>query len=182
MDEATLKKTPPVLLRLAHAEHFLNEYLRHSGPPIDSYFLMIGYFDAFLFALASVWDMANKEEKDRLKAYRGFRFFKVLRNITVHHSILAAMIDENKFQRPFSRETTIVGGGPQSFSSRLFFRLDVLREILSAVEREHKKEKCNLDVAREYIAEIESRGLAHVYLEDIMSEALKEAKLAVERV
>lgn len=177
MDEPTLSSTPPARLRHRHAEHFLSQYRLHCGPPVDAYWLMVGYFDAYLFALATVWDMSQVNVRSELEAIGGFRFFKALRNVAAHHSILAAAVSGNKFERPFSREINVSAGGPQNDSSRLFFRLDVLRQIFDAVEAERPHEKRNIDVARSYISELESRGV-RVYLEDIMEDALQ----AVERV
>lgn len=133
---------------------------------------MVGYFDAFLFALATVWDMSQTDVRTRLKAIGVFRFFKALRNVAAHHSILAAGVAGNKFERPFSRESNVSAGGPQNDSSRLFFRLDILRQIHDAVETERPHEMRNIDVARSYISELEERG-ARVYLEDIMEEAIQ---------
>ena len=181
MDEQTFANTHPALLRLTHAEHFLTEYVRHSGPPMDSYWLMIGYFDAFLFAVASAYDMASQPVRDKLAAISAFRFFRALRNVTAHHSVLAANIAGSKFPRPFSRHVSVSVGGPPNDSSRLVFRLDVLRQILDAVEKERTKEKKNLDIARDYINELEARP-SYVYLEDIMSEALTAAKSVVPHV
>ncbi len=171
MDEPNLSKAPPAVLRLRHAEHFLSQYQRHSGPPIDAYWLMAGYFDAFLFALATVWDMSEPAIRANLEKSSVFRFIKALRNIAAHHSILAVGVLNNKFPRPFSREATVSAGGPPNDSSRLFFRLDILRQILDAVERERPHERRNIGVARSYIAELESRG-GRIYLEDIMAEAI----------
>jgi hypothetical protein len=181
VDEQTLANTPPALLRLMHAEHFLAEYVRHSGPPVDSYWLMVGYFDAFLFALASVHDMASQLIRDKLATISTFRFFKALRNVTAHHSVLAATVTGSKFQRPFLRHVSVSVGGPPNDSSRLVFRLDVLRQILDAVENERPHEKRNLDIARGYINELEARR-THVFLEDVMSEALAAAKAVVAHV
>ena len=172
MDEPTLSKTPPARLRLRHADHFLAQYKLHSGPPIDAYWLMVGYFDAFLFSLATVWDMSDSSVRAKLESISSFRFFKALRNVAAHHSILAADVTGSKFPRPFSREVNVfsVEGAPND-SSRLFFRLDVLRQILDAVELERPHEKKNIDIARDYISELETRG-GRVYLEDIMAESI----------
>jgi hypothetical protein len=133
---------------------------------------MAGYFDAFLFSLASVWDMSKPPIRAKLKGISSFRFVKALRNIAAHHSILAVGALGNKFPRPFSREVNASVGGAPNDSSRLFFRLDALRQILDAVERERPREKKNIDTARAYITEIEGRG-NRVYLEDIMAESIQ---------
>lgn len=181
MDEQTLANTPPALLRLTHAEYFLAEYVKHSGPPVDSYWLMVGYFDAFLFALASVHDMAPQLIRDKLATISVFRFFKALRNVTAHHSVLAATVAGSKFPRPFSRHASDSIGGQPNASSRLVLRLDVLRQILDAVEKERPNEKKNLDMARDFINALEARQ-SHVFLQDIMSEAVTAAKSVVSHI
>lgn len=180
MDEETLSKTPPALLRLTHAEYFREEYVRHSGPPMDSYWLMVGYFDAFLFSLAPVQNMASPTVRDKLDGIPAFRFFKALRNVTTHHSVLAASVSGNKFPRPFSRHVRVAMDGPPSDSSRLIFRLDVLRQILDAVAKERRSEKNNVEIAKSYINELEARQ-GDVFLEDIMSEALTAVKSVVSK-
>lgn len=178
MDEPTLSNTPPVQLRLKHAEYFLSQYRLHCGPPVDAYWLMVGYFDAYLFSLATVWDMSHPEARKKLETIGVFRFFKALRNVAAHHSILAAGVSENKFPRPFSREVNVSAGGPQNDSSRLLFRLDILRQILYAVEAERPHEKKNIEVACSYISELEACGVK-VYLEDIMEEAIHAVERAI---
>lgn len=174
MDESTLSSTPPARLRLQHAEYFLAQYRLHSGPPRDAYWLMAAYFDAFLFALVTVWDMSDKGVQEELNRIMAFQFVRTLRNISTHHSILAVGVAGNKFQRPFAREMNASMGGPPDDSSRLFFRLDVLRQILEEVkaELEAKKRKFHTDDAYAYIAELEARG-GYVYLEDIMAESIR---------
>ncbi len=142
---------------------------------------MVGYFDAFLFALASVHDMAPQLVRNKLDDIGVFRFFKVLRNVTAHHSVLAATIAGNKFQRPFSRHMSISIGGSPNDSSRLVFRLDILHDILNAVEKEWPPEKKNLNVARDFINTLEARK-SHVFLEEIMSEAVTAAKSVLSHV
>ncbi|MES3010799.1 MAG: hypothetical protein V4738_08450 [Pseudomonadota bacterium] len=132
---------------------------------------MSAYFDAFLFAYAGIEEMSSDAEKAKLKAISVNRFFKALRNIAAHHSILAVSLPGSKFDRPFFREVRTSVGGPQNDSSRLFLRLDSFREILDAVEKERPRQKSNIAVARIYIEELELRA-GRVCLEDIMDDAL----------
>ena len=171
MYEIEISTALPARLRYSHAEYFRNQYIIHCGPPIDSYWLMIGYFDAFLFSLASVYDMADRPVQIQLEKIDSFRFFKALRNITAHHSILAATVSGNKFPPPFSRILSLSIGGPRDDSARMFLRLDQLRDILDAVELERPSEKRNIDAARNYISQLESKG-TKLYLENLMTEAL----------
>lgn len=172
MTEEELGGQTPAALRLAEAEYFLREYVRHCGPPRDWYFAMVCSFDAFLFSLVSVEEMVDEATKTELQAGSDFRFFKALRNITTHHSILAAPI-AGKFERPFSR--VITDGNIGEASSRLRLRFDVLRRIFDAVENERKNEAATLRVAREFVAELEAAG-NRGFLEDIMEQALHSVK------
>jgi len=158
VDELNLSEIHPAELRLAHAEYFRKEFVKHSGPPLDNYFLMIAYFDAFLFTIASVHDITSKPTQKQLDDIPVFRFFKVLRNITTHHSVLTAPAKENKFLRPVKGIATISTGGEQEFSYNLAFNLDSLLEILSSVEKERPYEKKNIDIAREYIETLKTQG------------------------
>ena len=176
MQEEELSRLSPAGLRLAEAEYFLREYVKHCGPPIDSYFGMVCCFDAFLFALVSVEEMVGKDIRERLNANSSFRFLKALRNITTHHSVLAASIQGNKFERPFSRIiTTCVGSAPND-SSRLRLRFEVLRSIFDAVEAEREQEARTLAIARDFLLALEAGGGGVVFLEEIMEQALDAAK------
>lgn len=147
---------------------------------MDSYWLMVGYFDAYLFALASIADMASKAVKARLDGVPVFRFFKALRNVSAHHSVLAATVVGNKFPRPFRRNVSVSVGSTPNDSARLIFRLDVLRQILDAVEQEYPREKKNLDAARNYITDLEARR-PDVFLEDLMYDAVAAVKAVIEQ-
>ena len=174
MKEEELGRQSPASLRLAEAEYFLWEYIRHCGPPIDSYFKMVCYFDAFLFSLVSVEEMIGEEGKRQLQTDVSFRFLKALRNISTHHSILAAPI-QGKFERPFSRRVTVSVGGSPNDSSRLSLRFDVLRQIFDVVEAERKQEAKTLGLAREFVNDLEASG-KDVFLEEIMQHAFNSAK------
>lgn len=139
---------------------------------------MAGYFDAFLFSLATVWDMSDASSRAMLDQIESFRFFRALRNVATHHAILAANVAGNKFPRPFSREINASCGGLPNDSSRLFFRMDVLRTILDAIEAERPKEKKNLDVARRFMTNLEAGG-ERLYLEDVMSVAVANVRAAL---
>ncbi|MCB1569806.1 MAG: hypothetical protein KDI72_01790 [Xanthomonadales bacterium] len=175
MDEISLSKLTPAALRLSHAEYFLDQYRAHMGPPIDSYWLMIGYFDAFLFALASVFDMSDRRLRGKFKGNQPLSFFVALRNITAHHSVLASSGLGSKFARPFSRAVGLSAGGPPNDSSRLFFRLDVLERILDAVLIEWPKAEKNVKAAKRHI-EMLRRQPGRIYIEDQMQHALEAAR------
>src|SRR5712692_11385221 len=107
MNESEMSKATTAELRLGAAQYFYTQYLKHCGPPLDSYFLMVNYFDAFLFALTSIEEMIDQHSKKALRANQTFRFLKALRNITTHHSVLAAAVGNAKFPRPFSRDLSV---------------------------------------------------------------------------
>jgi hypothetical protein len=133
---------------------------------------MVCYFDAFLFALVSVEEMVDKATKARLKYVQIFRFFKALRNATMHHSILGAPLAGSKFERPFSRHITECVGGESEASAKLAIRYDVFRNIFDAIEVIRSQEKSTLDAAREYLWELESRPQP-VFLEQVLLDGLR---------
>lgn len=141
IEEEQISEMSPAQLRLAEAKYFYLQFLRHSRSG-DCYFLMVSYFDSYLFALISIEEMVV--QKLRLKLYNipEFAFLKELRNINTHHSVLAAVTKSSKFSRPFSRHIDV--GGPQGDSSELFFKSNVLRAIFDEIEKEHKEKNRSL--------------------------------------
>lgn len=177
LTESDMQDSSPAQLRLSHARYFAEQYLSQNGPPVDSYWLMVGHFDAFLFSLASVYDMAAPTGKAALNASPLFRFFRALRNVTTHHSVLAASIPGNKFLRPFNREI-MTAIGYQNDSSRLRLNLAQLRSVLDAVLQERLGETKNIEAARQYVDQLEAQG-GKEYLEDLMAQALTETRQAI---
>jgi len=176
MDEQSMSAASPSRLRFAEAEYFHTQFLKNCGPPVDSYFLMVCYFDAFLFALISVEEMVSDAAKDHLRANSEFRFLKALRNISSHHSVLGAALSDSKFPRPFLRVISVSAGGAPNDSSRLKFRFDVLRSIFDAVEAECPQESRTLSVARAFLQELEDRKVQEVFLEDLMTRGLEAVR------
>lgn len=165
-------------LRLEQARHFLSAFVCSCGPPRDSYFHMVANFDAFLFFLTSTEEMVGTPQRAVLQAEEAFRFMKALRNITTHHSILAASQSDAKFFRPFIRHLDECIGPTQSSSGRLVLVPDRLRAIFDAIECEVPREKKTLDLARHHLASLEVRGTT-LYIEDVMREALASVQFAV---
>jgi len=181
MNEIELSKATPVSLRLSHADYFLTQYIHHSGPPSDSYWHMIAYFDAFLFTLASIYDISDPKVREKLKRDVVFGFFLTLRNVTAHHSVLAFAAQGSKFPRPFSREVSTGNSNPPQDSSRLFFRFDVLELILDGVEKDYPPAKKNIAVARSHIENLKRRS-GRVYLDDLVRESLETVRKIVPNV
>ena len=171
MQETEMVKLSAPRLRLEEAKYFYSQFVAHCGPPRDSYFLMVAYFDAFLFALVSVEDMVPISVKAQLKSNEVFRFVKALRNITMHHSVLAALQPGAKFVRPFSRHVTEVIGSDPWASAKLAIDYPNFRAIFDAIEAERPSEKPTLDIARAYLAKLEA-GLQPVFIESVLTNGL----------
>lgn len=176
MDEQSMAVASPPQLRFAEAEYFYSQFLKNCGPPKDYYFLMVCYFDSFLFALISIEEMVSAAAKNQLRACSKVRFLKALRNISSHHSVLGAALADSKFPRPFSRVISISIGGAPNNSSRLRLRFDVLRSIFDAVEKERPREAKTLEFARTFLQELENQGVKEVFLEELMAQGLESVR------
>jgi hypothetical protein len=173
--EFTAHETPSNV-RLAEANYLFEQHVAHCGPPDDSYFLMVTYFDAFIFTFGTLRDVVTTpEEKAKIKHSPILAFFQALRNINTHHSIVAAPLATSKFTRPFSRHLPLSNTGQTTSAVRLAFRFDVLRKILADVEIENEKSKPLHDRARPFIDVLEARAQP-VFLDDVVREALAEAR------
>ena len=173
MDEQSMTAASPPVMRFKEAEYFHSQFLKNCGPPRDSYFLMVCYFDAFLFTLISVEEMVSACAKKQLLACNEFRFLKALRNISSHHSVLGAALTDSKFHRPFSRVISENIGGLQIASSRLKLRFDVLHTIFDAVQKERPSEANTLNIARTFLQELEKQKIQEVFLEELMKRGLE---------
>jgi len=179
MQEPEMATLTTAQLRYREAECFYSQFIANSGPPRDSYFKMVCYFDAFLFALVSVEEMIDDSAEKRLQHIDVFRFVKALRNITTHHSVLAALQPGAKFERPFSRHLSeSIGAAPEA-SAKLAIRYDVFRGIFDAIEVERPAEKkYTLNAARDYLSKLESRAQP-ILLESVLLDALSAVKAFV---
>ncbi len=172
MDEELMAGASAPELRIEEADYFYSQFLKHCGPPADCYFLVVCYFDAFVFALVSIEEMVPDGAKEQIRACSEFRLFKALRNITTHHSVLCAAVADAKFPRPFSRKVSATVGGCPDGSSRLSMRFDILRGIFDAVEKEWPPERRTLEMARACLQDLENRNVDSVFLEDVMAQGL----------
>jgi hypothetical protein len=175
MIETELQSATAQELRLSHASYFHKCYLTHCGPPKDSYFLMIGYFDAFLFSLSSLFDLADKRTRKKLDKSSLLRFMKVLRNISTHRSVLAAPGDKGEYIRPMMRVVgTTMGTSELSDTSQLYFNYYQLREIIEKYAAVRTKEVKNIEACYQIINDLESRK-EQPELGELMKEALDAA-------
>jgi len=170
--ETLMTASSPAQLRYNEAYHFFQQFIIFSGPPRDSYFRMVCYFDAFLFALVSIEEMVDDTAKDHLRDVEVFRFVKALRNITMHHAVLGASLTGARFDRPFSRHISECVGGDPEISAKLAIRYDAFRSIFDAIEAERPGEKRTLNAARKYLSELEGRAQP-VFLEPVLLDALR---------
>ena len=173
-DEAALYALSPAKLRCHEAERFLELFVKSCGPPRDSYFEMICYSDAFLFALISVEEMVDAKTKSKLHGKPMFRFLKALRNITTHHSNLSLASSGSKFPRPFVRH---IKDSVES-SARLCFKFEVLRKIFDLIEKERPKDKNALNHARIFVNSLEGLGKP-VFLENVFADGLDCISVAI---
>jgi hypothetical protein len=169
---------PPSQLRLKESEFYLQQLKKAGNADYQStLFLMTAYFDAFVFAYISIEEMLPLEKKELLRATKIFRFFKALRNISTHHSVLTG-IKGTKFERPIERHVT-VGVGCQVHDAVKFFLVpEKLNAIFDAVLAERPKEVHTIEPARQFLEEI-SHSDDTIYVVDLMQSAISEASLHV---
>lgn len=168
----------PSRLRLKEAEFFL-EQLKHAGT-VDhnkTLFLMTAYFDAFIFCYVSIEEMLSDDKKDKLRSLGVFRFFKALRNISMHHSILTG-IKDSKFERPIGRVLHYGVGCKVTETAKFFLLPNKLNAIFDALLIERPKEKYTIEPAREFLNEV-SQTNEQIFLVALMQQAMFEAELQV---
>jgi len=155
-------------IRYEEANYFLTEYIRYSSQPCDCYFGMIAAFDAFLFCFVSIEEMVSATQRQSLNKSSIFKLLKAFRDVSTHHSILAAPT-QLKFVRPFSRHTA---DGPYGSSARLKLDIGRCRDMLTAVAFDPKAGKGTLAEAENYLRSIEKTGRVDVFLDDILREGM----------
>lgn len=173
MNEQQVSKSEPVCLRLEGARYLYKKFIDSCGPPCDSYFHMITYFDAFLFSYVSIEEMTDMETKKKLNTLDVFKFLKASRNITTHHSILAAPNQRNDFERPFSR--IIHDGNTGITSANLQVKIEKFREIFNLASEKYSRGKKGFQESEEYLQIIEASGKDSIFIEEVMLEGLKSA-------
>lgn len=176
INEHEISKTDPAFLRYLEAEYLCGQFLDSCGPPLDSYFQMILYFDAFLFCFVSIEEMVSPEKKKGLNQLDIFKFFKAARNVTTHHSILAAPVQKGEFVRGVLRDINESTGGSLPIASARFkVNTENFRKIFSLAAKKWPHGK-GFQAGEEYLNRIEANGSSKVYIEDIMAEGLRAVR------
>lgn len=147
----------PAQLRLAEAK-YLFECFKGSRDthPDQGLFLLTVFFDSFLFCLVSIEEMVEDETRNRLRALDSFMFFKALRNITTHHSVLSGV--KGKFERPISRVVSIGYGCEGQFGAQFFLIPEKLEKIFGHILIERKGQKKTIEMARGHLSTLTAIG------------------------
>ncbi len=177
MQEVDMAALKTGKLRWKEAEYFLEQYIKHCGPPIDSYFHMVCYLDAFLFSLVSVEEVVDDSVCGNMRKKDSFLFLKALRNTNAHHIILGIGLEDSKFSSPIARVLSISVGRNPNNSSKLKFRFDELRQIFSSIETERPgRDKATLDGARRFMTAMEAQNRGADFIESFMHDGLNDIK------
>ena len=164
IDEHEISKIDPAFLRYLEAEYLCGRFLDSCGPPLDSYFQMILYFDAFLFCFVSIEEMVSPEKKKGLNQLDIFKFFKAARNVTTHHSILAAPVQKGEFVRGVLRDINESTGGSQPIASARFrVNAENFRRTFSLAAKIWPRDKSGFQAGEEYLNRIEANGGSKAY-------------------
>ena len=163
----------PAALRLAEVK-FIFERFKDSGKADhnSTLFLMTTYFDAFLFCLVSIEEMTSGTERDTIRELKVFRFFKALRNITTHHSVLTGIRD-SKFPRPIARIVSIAVGCQVEDAAKFFVIPEKLHFIFDEIVKERPREKRTIDSARDFLVELSNSG-KDILVAELMQLAIAE--------
>lgn len=171
LNEQAITQADPVLLRYKEAQYLYVKFEAACGPPRDSYFEMIVYFDAFLFCFVSIEEMVSKEIKEKLNDLDVFKFLKAARNVTTHHSVLAAPNQKGEFVRPFFRaiDESKVGNA----SARLRIDVEQFGQIFSLAAELWPCGKKVFQAGAESLRRIEASGGKELFIEDVMGDGLQ---------
>lgn len=162
-------------LRLAQAEHFFTLFKEASRPGGDCWFDMAMYFDALLFCFVSIEEMVPADVKIHLRSVGSFKFFKALRNITAHHSIIAGASPAAKFPRPVVRYIPESLGAPEMEPVELKLKPDTLRAILDEIFKLHESDKWTIKAARVYLDELEATGQP-IFIRQVVTLAIADMR------
>ena len=168
-----VKRFSPPALRFEQSKRFLSLFNHASRPNGDCWFDMVMFFDAFLFSFVSIEEMVPKSTRAQLQGIESFKFFKALRNITTHHSVIAGASPEAKFPRPLVRSISLSIGADETTPVAFRLKPDILRFIFDEVLKERPGEKKTIDQARAYLSRLESTG-GNIYFQDLMEAALSD--------
>jgi hypothetical protein len=162
------------MLRLTEARYLFDRFKSaRNAKPNHGLFLLTVYFDAFLFCLVSIEEMVDTATRDKLRALPSFLFFKALRNIATHHSVLSGV--KGKFSRPISRIVSVGVGCSVEFSEQFFLLPDKLRAIFDAVLQERPGQRRTIEAARNYLSQIEASG-KQIMVVDLIQTVISEVE------
>jgi hypothetical protein len=163
-------------LRYHEAGFYRAAFAAASGPPQDSYFMMIANLDAFLWALGSVSELCTPEEKRRLIAADIFRFLLAARHATTHQGVLPAPVTDRIPVRPFNRVLDL--GGDEE-ACELLLDVERFEQLLDAAAVNHPPGKKSYEDAKPYLARLRSAGDLRPPLAATLDEGLAIAKSAL---
>lgn len=169
--------TPPAL-RLAQAKHCLDLFNHASKPNDDCWFDMAMYFDAFLFCFVSIEEMVPKAIKEQIQTIESFKFFKALRNITTHHSIIAGASPAAKFPKPLVRSIPMSIGTIETDPVEFKLKPDVLRLIFDEILKVRPYDRKTIDPARNFLNALEVDGQS-IYIRHVMDTAIEDIELLI---
>lgn len=172
LTEIDIMNLSPSQLRYEEARFFLSAFIRHCGPPVDSYFGMVACFDAFLFCFVSIEELVTPTQKNTLNAQPVFKFLKAARNVTTHRSVLASPVQKGGYERPFYRvirEET----GTRSASARLCVSIEGFRNLFATVGADRIQEQPTLDAAEDYLKDLAARGIEELSIQGVSQEGLE---------
>jgi len=162
-------------LRLAQAEQFFTLFNQASRPGGDCWFDMAMHFDAFLFCFVSIEEMVPAEIKVRLRSVGSFKFFKALRNITAHHSVIAGASPAAKFPRPVVRYIPDSLGASEMEPVEFKLKPDRLRIIFEEILNVRESEKWTIEAARSFLDDLEAAGRP-IFIRQLMELAIAEMR------
>ena len=162
----------PAQLRLAETQHLFEQFKAARNAEVNhGIFLLTTYFDALLFCLVSIEEMISADRKQALRSIDSFVFFKALRNIATHHSVLSGV--KGKFERPISRIVSVGIGCTVAFSEQFFLAPEKLEAIFDSVLQEWPGERRTIDIARRYLSSLKQRG-RDIMLVDLVEAVISE--------
>jgi hypothetical protein len=103
-----------------------------------------------------------------------FTFFKALRNLTIHHSVLLAPTQTDSFERPLSRH--IHEGSFSSERSQL--RISELRNNFEIAIQRYPRGRRVFTCGKAYLDKLQSHG-GRIYWDDLMTEVLRVVSLVL---
>ncbi|MDH4425601.1 MAG: hypothetical protein QE495_04060 [Acidovorax sp.] len=164
--------SPPVL-RLAEAHYLFAQFKSARNTENHGLFLLTVYFDALLFCSVSIEEMVDAATRDKLRSIPVFLFFKALRNIATHHSVLSGF--NGKFTRPIARVVYAGVNCNVEFAEEFFLLPDRLKTIFDAVLQARPSERHTIDPARSYLAGLESTG-NKIMIVDLIQSVISEVE------